>query len=98
MELRVALRLLAQHVARREADTVALGEPLELAHDARRAEVVGVPQRAAAERREPETQEGAHRAIPGCAPEPLPPRARGFVSRHQEQPVEDLPPPGAPLW
>src|SRR5438094_2753851 len=97
MELRVALRLLAQHVARREARTVALGEPLELAHDARGAEVVGVPQRAAAERREPEAENGADVAVAGAAHDPLPHPARGFVQHHEDQPLDDLGGSGAPV-
>src|SRR5205814_3276608 len=57
--LPISLRLVAQHIGRREPGAVALGEALELAHDARGAEVVGVSQRAAAERRETEAEDGA---------------------------------------
>src|SRR2546425_3779341 len=67
IELRVALRLVAQHIGRREPGAVALGEALELAHDAGGAEVVGVSQRAAAERRGTQTEDGAHGPAAGRA-------------------------------
>src|SRR2546425_12489645 len=94
IELRVTPRLVAQHIGRRETGAVALGEALELAHDARGAEVVGVSQRAAAERREPEAEDGAHGALAGGAYDPPPHRARPLGQHFEHEPPDDL--PGAP--
>src|SRR3989441_5370567 len=97
IELRVALRLVAQHIGRREPGAVALGEALELAHDARGAEVVGVSQRAAAERREPEAEDGADVAVAGRAYDPLPDRARRFVQHYEHEPLDNLRGPRASI-
>src|SRR5207245_3065655 len=59
IELRVSLRLTAQDVARCEARAVPLGEPLELAHNPRCAEIVPMPERATPERRDGEPRAGA---------------------------------------
>src|SRR5205814_8483645 len=83
--LPISLRLVAQHIGRREPGAVALGEALELAHDARGAEVVGVSQRAAAERREPEAEDGADVAVAGRAYDPLPDRSRCFVQHYEHE-------------
>src|SRR2546429_3676892 len=86
IELRVTPRLVAQHIGRREPGAVALGEALELAHDARGAEVVGVSQRAAAERRGPRAEEGAGGARAGRAGDSLPYPAPRPPERFQPQP------------
>src|SRR3989454_9387430 len=90
IELRVTPRLVAQHIGRREPGAVALGEALELPHDARGAEVVGVSQRAAAERREPEDEDGADVALAGRAYDPPPHPARRLVSHYQHQAPDDF--------
>src|SRR3989442_3985550 len=90
IELRVTPRLVAQHIGRREPGAVALGEALELAHDAGGAEVVGVSQRAAAERRETEAGEGAPGPVAGGGDEPPPDPPRPLVPHYQHQPPADL--------
>src|SRR2546425_13169759 len=97
IELRVTPRLVAQHIGRRETGAVALGEALELAHDARGAEVVGVSQRATAERRDPEAEDGADVAVGGRAYDPLPARARRFVQHYEHEPLDDLRGPRASI-
>src|SRR2546426_4465116 len=97
IELRVTPRLVAQHIGRREPGAVAFGEALELAHDARGAEVVGVSQRATAERREPEAEDGADGALAGRAYDPLPHPARRLVQHYEHQPPGDLRGPPASL-
>src|SRR2546426_11446140 len=81
IELRVTPRLVAQHIGRRETGAVALGEALELAHDARGAEVVGVSQRAAAERRGTEDEKRADAAPRGGSDDAPPPPAPPLVLR-----------------
>src|SRR5437764_9991064 len=83
-------RLVAQGFAGREAGAVALGEPLELSHDPRRAEVVGVTQRPAAERRKPEAEDGPDVAVARGADDALRHRPRRFVQHHENEPLDDL--------
>src|SRR3989454_8728251 len=98
IELRVTPRLVAQHIGRREPGAVALGEALELAHDARGAEVVGVSQRAAAERRGTQTQKGAHGARAGGADHPPPRPPPPLVPHYQPQPPGKFPRAPGPPW
>src|SRR3989449_8857162 len=86
--VRGGLRLKA--LARREARAVALGEPLQLAGDARGAQVVGVAQRASAERREPEAEDGADVAVAWGAGDALAPSPRGLGEDYEGEPPDDL--------
>src|SRR5437660_11247620 len=83
-------RLVAQGFAGGEAGAVALGEALELPDDPRGAEVVGVPQRAATERRKPEAEDGPDVAVAGRANDALRHRPGRFVQHHEDEPLDDL--------
>src|SRR5690242_10807148 len=90
IELRVPLRQVAQRVARCEPRAVAVGEPLELSDDPRRAQIVGVPERASAERRESEAEDRADVPVPRRPNDALARGARRLVQHHEHQALDDL--------
>src|SRR2546421_8691906 len=60
VELRTAAGVLLQDFTRRKADAITLGQAAQVRDHTLRAQVVGVPQRAAAKRRETESEKSAH--------------------------------------
>src|SRR5437867_13246332 len=90
IELRVSTRLLLWDVARREARAQPLGETLQLPDETARAEVVGVTERAAAERRKAEAEHGGDVAVARARDDTLPHRAGRFVEHRQDEPLDGL--------
>src|SRR5580765_1325902 len=86
--------MLLENLTRGEPRPIPLGEPLEVGDDALRAEIVGVAQRPAAERRESEAEDGADIAVARGPDDVLAERARGFIHNPQHQPLHDLRRPG----
>src|SRR6266852_4761805 len=90
IELGAALRLLAQRLRGREPRAIALRQPLELAHDPVRAQVVGMAERTTAKRREPEAEDRTDVTVARAAHDSLRHRPGGLVQHHQDQPLDDL--------
>src|SRR6266513_523293 len=83
-------RLLLQHLARSEARPEALGKALELRDETLGPEVVGVAQRAAAERRKPEAEHRGDIAVARTRHDALSHRARGLVEHRENEPLDRL--------
>src|SRR5213080_4853270 len=83
-------RLLLEHLARSEARPEALGEALELRDETLGPEVVGVAQRAAAERRKPEAEHRGDVAVARARDDALPDRARRLIQHREDEPLDRL--------
>src|SRR2546430_16447487 len=69
VELRTAAGVLLQDFTRRKAGAITLGQAAQVRDHTLRAQVVSIPQRAAAKRRETQSEKGPHVAVaPGWRP------------------------------
>src|SRR2546422_1001133 len=73
-----------------EARAQPLGEALEFPDETARAEVIGVAERAAAERRKAEAEHGGDVAVAGARDDALSHRARRFVEHRQDEALDGL--------
>src|SRR5438093_863103 len=90
VELGSPTGMLPQYLGWREADTVSLGEMLEIAQNAFGTEVIRVPQRAAAEGREAESEDRADVAVSRIADHALAQGPRRLIDHAEHEPLQDL--------
>src|SRR5436190_19805757 len=90
VELGSPASMLPQYLRCREADTVPLGETLEIADDALGTEVIRVSQRAAAEGRKTEAEDRADVAVSRIADHALAQGPRRLIDHAEHEPLQDL--------
>src|SRR5882757_376338 len=90
VELGPLASMLPQDVAWGEPGAVAFGEPFQIGDNALGAQVVGVPQRAAAERWKSEAENGANVPVARVAHDAVSQRPCGFVDHAEHEPLQNL--------
>src|SRR5438445_8243025 len=90
IELGAAAGVLLKDLAGCEANTIALGQALEIADHTLRTQVVGIAQRSPAKRRKTESKDRADVAVARISHDALTKRARRFVHQAEHQTLEDL--------
>lgn len=90
MEAAAALDVLDQGGGRREARTEALLVALQLGQHLVGTDRVEVPERTAAEGREPESEDGPDVAVTGAAQDAIPPAVQRLVDELQVAALADL--------
>src|SRR5216117_1288537 len=90
VELGSLTGMLPQYLGWREADTVSLGEMLEIAQNAFGTEVICVPQRAATEGRKPKSEDRADVAVSRIADHALAQGPRRLIDHAEHEPLQDL--------